>query len=184
MALSEAEIAECTDDAELFELLGLELTELFPDGEGDTDAELDAFVARLATLPVGLRAMASIYQLDISLAQDDLGWHFANWHHKGYCDETLRGLRELEAQEAADIFEAAYRHAQKHWDKIGELVARDLDAFAAWYPDSTFEEATMPLTRQLWEMYGEGSGRENGLLDLWVPYARKWPGRVAGVSAS
>jgi hypothetical protein len=31
-------------------------------------------------------------------------------------------------------------------------------------------------------MYGEGSGRENGLLDLWVPYERKWLGRVVGVS--
>jgi hypothetical protein len=59
-------------------------------------------------------------------------------------------------------------------------VAADADKFAEWYSDSTFEEATMPLTRRLWEMYGEGSGRENGLLDLWVPYARKWPGRVRG----
>jgi hypothetical protein len=178
MALSEADIAECTDDAELFELLGLELTEHLPEGEGDTDAALDAFVAKLATLPVGLRAMASIYQLDISLAHDDLGWHFAHWHHRGYCDETLRGLRELEAQEAADIFEAAYKQAQKHWDKIGELVAGDFDKFAEWYSDSKFEEATMPLTRRLWEMYGEGSGRENGLLDLWVPYARKHTPKV------
>jgi hypothetical protein len=75
MALTENRILQCRNDDELFELLGLELTSRFPNGEGETEEDLDAFVAKLRTLPVGLRAMASIYQLDVSLALDDLGWH-------------------------------------------------------------------------------------------------------------
>jgi hypothetical protein len=173
--LTEARILECKTDDELFELLGLELTSHFPNGEGDTWGDLDAFVAKLRTLPVGLRAMAAIYQLDVSLALDDLGWHFANWHHKEYCGETLRGLRELEAHEVADIFDAAYTLAQRYWEKIGELLEDDFDRFVEWYNGSEFEKATMSLTERLWEIC---KGKRSGLLDLWAPYARRYPHKV------
>jgi hypothetical protein len=178
MALTENRILECKNDEELFELLSLELTSHFPNGEGETEEDLDAFVAKLRTLPVGLRAMASIYQLDVSLALDDLGWHFANWHHKAYCEETLRGLRELEAHEVADIFDAAYTHAQQYWTKIRDLLEVDFDDFVQWYDDSQFEKLTLPLTRRLWEMCEGENGRPNGLLALWAPYARRYPHKV------
>ena len=178
MALTEARILECNDE-DLFELLGLELTSHFPDGEGD----LDAFVATLKTLPVGLRAMASIYQLDVSLALDDLGWHFANWHHKEYCEETLRGLRELEAHEVADIFDAAYTLVQPHWAKIGELIDEDFDRFVDWYSESKLEQSLDPLTRRLWDICGSSDrGHADGLLKLWVPYARKYPHKLIRAS--
>src|ERR1044072_6686578 len=130
MALTEARILECKTDDELFELLGLELTSHFPNEEGDTWEDLDDFVEKLRTLPVGLRAMAAIYQLDVSLALDDLGWHFMNWQHRPYCEETLHGRRELEAMEAADLFEAAYQAAQPFWDQVAAMT---FDEFVKWY---------------------------------------------------
>ena len=48
--------------------------------------------------------MAATFELDVSMALDDLGWHFGNWTHRGYCDETLHGLRELEAGEYTEMF--------------------------------------------------------------------------------
>lgn len=178
MQLTEARILACRTDEELFELLSEELRRQFPNGEGATAEEFAAFLVRLRSLPVGLRAMASIYQLDVSLALDDLGWHFANWHNKAYCEETLRGLRELEAHEVADIFDAAYTHAQRYWERIGELLSEDFDRFVDWYLDSEFEKAMDPLTRRLWEICSTGDGKFEGLLKIWAPYARKYPHRV------
>ena len=176
--LTEARILECKDDEELFKLLGLELTARLPNGAGSTYEEFDDYLARLRDLPVGLRAMESIYQLDVSLALDDLGWHFANWHNKQYCEETLRGLRELEAHEVADIFDAAYTHALCWWDKIGELLEVDFDEFTTWYSGSEFEKVTMPLTRRLWAMCEGEEGKRKGILRFWAPYARKYPHKV------
>src|SRR6266702_1383528 len=113
MALTEERIRACASDEELFKVLSGELHRRLPDEEGD---DLGPFVERLRRLPRGLRAMAAIYQLDVSMALDDLGWHFANWHHRPHCEETLRGLRELEAHEAVEIFSSAYALAQPYWD--------------------------------------------------------------------
>jgi len=46
--------------------------------------DLDDFVAAIQDLPAGLHAMVATYQLDVSMALEDLGWHFANWHAKFY----------------------------------------------------------------------------------------------------
>ena len=121
MALTEEQIRDCTSDEELFQALSAELHRRLPDGEGD---DLDLFVERLRALPKGLRAMAAIYQLDVSMALDDLGWHFANWHHRPYCDETLRGLQELEAHEPAEIFSEAYELAQSYWTRSASCWRR------------------------------------------------------------
>jgi hypothetical protein len=37
------------------------------------------------------------------MALDDLGWHFYNFHSRELAEETYRGLRELGADEAAEI---------------------------------------------------------------------------------
>ena len=158
---------------EVNQLLAGELMLRLPDGEGP---DLDLFLAHTRCMPIGLRAMAAIYQLDVSITLDDLGWHFANWHHRGYCEETIWALRELEAVEQADIFAKAYAAAQPYWDQVGAMVAYDLEHFVKWYPDSEFEQATMPLTKRMWEL----QAIDNGLLGLWGPYARKFPDRVAG----
>ena len=172
MALSEAQIKSAPTYDELYKLLSSELMLRLPDGEGP---DLDLFLAQTRNMPVGLRAMAAIYQLDVSITLDDLGWHFANWHHRGYCEETIWALRELEAVEQADIFAKAYAAAQPYWDRIGAFVANDFDGFVEWYSDSAFEQATMPLTERMWELQ-----EEKGLLGYWGSYARKYPHRVAG----
>lgn len=38
-----------------------------------------SYAAAIATLPIGLRAMAATHHLDISLTMDDIGWHFLNF---------------------------------------------------------------------------------------------------------
>jgi hypothetical protein len=104
MALTELQIIESGDDEALFKLLSAELQRRLPDGEGD---DLDAFLRTTRAMPTGLRAMAATYQLDVSLALDDLGWHFMNWLHRPYCEETAWALRELEAFAEAEIFAEA-----------------------------------------------------------------------------
>jgi hypothetical protein len=108
MALTQAQILECAGRGDLLELLFSDLrVRLPPDGPFN----VDRFLKKIRAIPIGLRAMAATFDLDVSMALDDLGWHFGNWTHRGYCDETLQGLRELEAQEYADMFARAYELA-------------------------------------------------------------------------
>jgi hypothetical protein len=165
MTLTEERIRGCTSDEELMAALSAELHRRLPKKEGDG---LDRFVEQLRRLPRGLRAMAAIYQLDVSMALDDLGWHFANWHHRVYVDETLRGLQELEAHEAAEIFTSAYELAQPYWDTIGELVGQDFEKFVDWYTDSELEQALDPLNTRMWDLCAPNYG----LMAYWLTYAR------------
>jgi hypothetical protein len=174
MALTEDRIRACASDEELFKALSGELRRRLPDEE---DEDLGQYVERLRRLPKGLRAMAAIYQLDVSLSLDDLGWHFANWHHRGYCDETLHGLRELEAHEAAEIFSSAYALAQRYWDRIGELLAQDFDAFTRWYSGSELETALGPLNTRMWSLCKP----QYGLMAYWLSYARKYPENLVSI---
>ena len=169
MALTEEHMRACKSDDELFRALSDELKRRLPPEE-----DLDALVARLRGLPKGLRAMAAIYQLDVSMALDDLGWHFANWHHRPYHAETLRGLKELEAHGAAEIFSSAYALAQPYWDTIGELLAQDFDRFVEWYRGSGLETALDPLNERMWDLCKP----KYGLMDYWLSYARKYPEKV------
>ena len=66
---------DSSSDDELFSLLGEELKARI--GRWVSSGE---YVAKIRNLPLGLRAMAATYELDVSLALDDLGWHFGNWH--------------------------------------------------------------------------------------------------------
>lgn len=176
MSLTEARIAECENDEDLFELLSEELRWRL---SAVKDESLEAFVARLRKLPTGLHAMAAIHELDVSIALDDLGWHFANWHHRPYCEETLWALRELEAHEEARIFEHAYALAQPYWERIGDLLADDFDTFTEWYRGSALDKALQPLNERMWELCKSRTGLEAGLLNYWVRYARKYPHKVA-----
>jgi hypothetical protein len=90
MALTEERIRACASDEDLFQALSAELHRRLPDGEGD---DLDLFVERLRGLPKGLRAMAAIYQLDVSMALDDLGWHFAGAARRHLCPHVVRRPR-------------------------------------------------------------------------------------------
>ena len=111
--------------------------------------------------------MAATYQLDVSMALDDLGWHFANWHHHGYSLETGRGLRELGADRLAALFEAAYGLALKYWPRLGA------PGFVEWHHGSDLEKAMEPLNQEMWSRYRANGSL--GLLGLWVAYARRNP---------
>jgi len=137
---------------------------------------IDDFVQHLLRLPPGLRAMAATFQLDVSMALDDLGWHFANWHHKPYCEETLRGLQLLNAREAAEIFSVSYELVLPHWEEIGNLIEDDFHQFIDWYSDSELENSLEPLNQRMWEIRDES--KEYGLMQYWLTYARKYPENI------
>jgi hypothetical protein len=150
-----------SDDA-LFELLGAELGRRLPNGRSASDS----FVHELRALPVGLRAMAATYELDVSLTLDDLGYHFGNWHHQGLAEETLAGLRELGADRLAEIFSAAFQLANPHWDELGT------PGWSDWYNASDLEQELELLNREAWSIQ-KAPGR--GIFAHWTRYARAHP---------
>ena len=105
MGLTIDGLTSAKDDNDLFDLLSTELNERFP---ADLQENRDQFLTELAASPRGLRAMAGIFDLDVSLSLDDLAWHFGNHNDERFFNETALGLRELDACEAADIFLAAW----------------------------------------------------------------------------
>ena len=148
---------------QVFELLGKELDRLLPKAD---DPE---FVSALRKLPPGLRAMAATYELDVSLALDDLGWHFGNWHDKELAEETAAGLEELGATEIAALFREAFSHAQRYWDELGS------ENWMEWYHGSELETAVEPLNTQAWSLLKE---RWSGIFSYWVEYAKRYPEKV------
>jgi hypothetical protein len=164
MGADATRILDAQTDEEVLAVLSKALTErVAPSLLGN----LDAFVAALMNLPPGLRAMAATHQLDVSLTLDDLGWHFANWHHHGYALATLEGLKELGAAREAAVFGDAYAVAQRHWTKLAA------DDFTAWYHGSSIEQELAPLDREMTELVRAHGPA--GLMGLWVRYARQHP---------
>ncbi len=156
-------IASGSDD-DLFSLLGRELENRITSARGSPE-----FVAEIRELPAGLRAMAATYELDVSLALDDLGWHFGNWHSVELAEETAAGLEELGAQELAELFRSAFDLAQDYWMELGE------ENWGKWYHGSELEKAVKPLNHRAWAILKQ---RKNGIFSYWVDYARKHPERV------
>jgi hypothetical protein len=157
-----------SSDDELFSLLGKEL-------EGRISAQRGSpeFIAEIQKLPVGLRAMAATYELDVSLTLDDLGWHFGNWHSRELAEETACGLEELGAVDLARIFREAFRIAQQYWMELG---ARD---WMAWYHGSPLEAAVEHLNKEAWSICDKKDGIFNTgwimLVDIQNESARQMP---------
>ena len=164
--LSAEIISSTKSDDELFRLIGEELDRRLPNGRRASDD----FVSELQNLPIGLRSMAATYELDVSLALDDLGCHFGNWHHKGLAVETEKGLVELGAQRLSELFRDAFWHAQRFWDELGS------DNLSDWYHDSEFERAVMPLNEEAWSILKES---DSSLLMYWLKYAREHPDNLS-----
>src|SRR5688500_1587562 len=153
---------DSSSDEELSSLLTQELSRAV-----SAEKRSPEFIAEIRKLPVGLRAMAATYELDVSLAMDDLGWHSGNWHSAELAEETARGLEELGATELATLFREAFRIAEKYWTELGEKDWMD------WYHKSDFEKETLPLTKRAWEI----NKGKMGIFQYWVDYARKYPER-------
>ena len=176
MKLTEAIIKPCKTDDELMKKVTEELDRQIP---VELRRDPEVFVNHIRGLPPGLRAMASTHQLDVSATLDDLGWHFANYHSQPYYEETLWGLRELEAQEAANIVSASFELVLPYWDKIGSLINQDFKLFIDWYNDSELEKALTPLNRKIWNL-SERLGYYR-LMTYWLVYARKYPRKIITV---
>jgi hypothetical protein len=153
-----------SSDEELFALLGKELARRIT-----ADRTSPEFLAQIRSLPVGLRAMAATYDLDVSLTLDDVGWHFGNWHSRELAEETAAGLNELGAVDLAKVFRESYRTAQDYWNELGSEDWMD------WYHGSEFEKAVSPLSKKARALL---KGKKSGILDFWVAYARRFPERV------
>jgi hypothetical protein len=153
-----------SSDGELFSLLGKELGERIKVGR-----DSDQFLSEIRKLPLGLRAMAATYELDVSLALDDLGWHFFNWHDGELAMETANGLEELGASELARIFTQAFRLAQLYWAEL------DSEDWIDWYLGSPMEVLMEPLNDRAWSLLKD---EPMGILQYWVNYARKHPDRI------
>jgi hypothetical protein len=168
MGIHPLQIMNTPDDDALFKLLSAELDAQL----SATSRDVEALHQQLLRLPLGLRAMGATHPLDVSMALDDLGWHFGNWPSQPLAGETLAGLKELGATEAADIFDAAWSCAKEHWAFVcsGE--------FFDTYHGSPLEQTLLPLNRKLWTLLGYDGSTGKNLLAYWVPYARAHPDRV------
>jgi hypothetical protein len=152
------------------ELLALLTTEL----QAKISAKLGSpeFVRQIKELPVGLRAMAATHQLDVSLAFDDLGWHFGNWPSHELAEETAQGLDELRATELAKLFRDAYQIARNYWTSL------EAENWTQWYHGSEFEQLTEPLNREALRIINT---RKRGIFDYWINYARHYPEQIGAI---
>lgn len=174
MALTIEQIHSASSDHDLFKLLGKELEGLFP---LEIRRDPIVFLSRLSTAPRGLRAMATTYDLDVSMALDDLAWHFVN-HQRSFelVAETVYGLRELDATQAAEIFEAALAIITPHWDCLPEVAAlKGGGAKHDWLDSRGIQSQMDPLNNRMWKVLDQYENRS--LLSLWTIYARKHPQR-------
>src|SRR5579862_9141421 len=122
MSLDLATIRESSDDDRLFKLISDELAMRFPKKLQQNPTR---FLAALAKAPRGLRAMAAVCDLDISLTAEDLAGHFVKHHDDHLLHETALGLKELEASEMADIFLAAWSVLKPHLAEIRKMNWKD-----------------------------------------------------------
>jgi len=176
MALTVKQILSARTDEALFKLLSEELARLFPPSVlGNTDL----FLAALQIVPRGMRAMAAIYQLDVSMALDDLAWHFVNHHDRRLYEETRLGLRELEAHAAAVLFEKAYEIVASHWDELGLVMQEILGGDIHDWLDSTgIQKQIDPLNAKMWALIKRNE--TYGLMHYWLSYARTHAERCVG----
>ncbi|HEY6308410.1 MAG TPA: hypothetical protein VI488_18340 [Candidatus Angelobacter sp.] len=171
MNLNLADIQNAKTDDDLFQRLSSALTEVFPP---ELQENRDQFYAALLAAPRGLRAMAGIYDLDVSMGLDDLAWHFGNHDDDRFLQETATSLRELEANEAAALFSAAWDIVRPY---LPEIRTRDWAGgeFHDYLDRTGIQLRIDPLNDDMWAIC-KACG-ELGLIRYWLTYARKYPER-------
>ena len=171
MTLILADIQNAKDDEELFQRLSSALTERFPP---ELQEDRDKFYSALLASPTGLRAMAGIFDLDVSMSLDDLAWHFGSHNDERFLQETVTSLRELEANEAAALFAAAWDMVRPH---LAEIRDRDCNAedFHDYLERTEIQSRIDPLNEDMWDICNACG--ELGLMHYWLKYARKYPER-------
>jgi len=171
MALTEQWILEAPDDEALYDILSGELSRLLPDS---IQNDRDLYHLTLTTLPRGLRAMAGIHFFDVSMALDDLAWHFGNQNDERDRRETSNGLRELELPEIADMFDRMWTFFKPHMETLASSDYGGKD-FYGWLNEVGAQALADPMDKYIWDHCEKVGGL--GLLKSWVDYARKYPER-------
>jgi hypothetical protein len=156
---------------ELFQQLSSALNEAFPPELQD---DRDQFYAALLSAPRGFRAMVGIYDLDVSMALDDLAWHFGNHNDDRFLNETVAGLMELEANEVSALFAAGWDIVRPY---LPEIRVKDWgpEDFHDYLERTGVQSRIDPLNEDLWAIC-KACG-ERRLLQYWLRYARKYPER-------
>ncbi len=175
MALTIAQLSKAQSDEDVLRLLKAELNALFPP---DSRRDNAVFLSRLQSAPRGFRAMAATFELDVSMALDDLAWHFVNHHDLDLYEETSNGLRELGATEAAELFNAAFAIVRPRWDEFG-TVAQNEDSGSTgvrdWLDKAGIQKQIDPLNERMWKLLAQWG--DHGLMHYWIIYARAYPER-------
>jgi hypothetical protein len=140
---------------------------------GNPYADDGLFAANIASLPIGLRAMAATHWLDVSLTLDSLTWHFGNFGEPHLIEETESGLRELGLLELAQCFVDA---KTLMLPLLATRASREGD------PDELLEQEGLSTTadqinRRARALDDRGQGKSI-IYEAWVRYARQHPERV------
>jgi hypothetical protein len=115
-----------------------------------------------------LRAMAGSYDLDVSMALDDLAWHFGSDNDERFLEETVTSLKELEADKAASLFSAAWDISKPYLREIREKNW-DAEDFHEYLDRMRIQSKIDPLNDEMWAIC-KACG-ERGLLQYWLTYA-------------
>ena len=171
MALTAEAIQEAENNEALIDLLSAELQRLLPE---EVQENRDLYHEKITSLPRGLRAMAGMHFFDVSMAMDDLAWHFGNQNDERDLRETLSGLRELELTEIASCFEKMWEYMKPYMTALqtGDYSGKD---FPDWLESIGAQQVADPMNDIVWD-YCKKAGAL-GLLESWPPYARKYPER-------
>jgi hypothetical protein len=170
MPLTIETIRTTEDNEALFDLLSVELQSLLPEAAQE---DRDLYHETIASLPRGLRAMAGMHFFDVSMAMDDLAWHFGNQNDERDLRETLNGLRELELIEIAECFEKMWEFMKPY---MATLQTGDYGKdFHDWLDETGAQAFADPMDKLIWN-HCEKAGKL-GLLESWPIYARKYPER-------
>src|SRR3954462_2728935 len=162
MTLTVEAIRAAEDDEALVQLLSEELQRLLPE---EISRDPDANYEKVRSLPRGLRAMAGMHFFDVSMALDDIAWHFGNQHDERALRETLAGLRELELFDAAACFEKMWDFMRPHMGALqrGDYGGKD---FPHWLEEIGAQSFAEPMNKLIWDQC-EKVGKL-GLLGLWA----------------
>lgn len=169
MALTIEQIRATNSGEALFDLLAEELQRVLPP---EKQEDRDWYYKTIETLPRGLRAMAGMYFFVKSMTLDSLAWHFGNQNDPRDLEETLNGLRELELNEIAVMFEQMWDFMKPHMSALqsGDFGGKD---FTDWLVDIGAEEFADKKDDFICD-YCEKAGKL-GLLESWPIYAPKYP---------
>jgi hypothetical protein len=122
--------------------------------------------------------MAATYDLDVSMALDDLAWHFTNHYDRRLNEEVRLGLHELKAYKLAALFNHASAIVEPHWSMLPKIARRKGLGRHNWLDSTGIQASVDPLNREFWRILNQRQMRS--IMHWWIVYARKYPERCVG----